>query len=160
MPPEPTWTVHLWTFAAGLGLGLIFACLAWFRLLSARGESKKLRLMLGERMEIESTATGKLKAELETLRKQNENLRIKVAELNQSPEKRLQRELEILSRAEKTMTTTSPGFPSVWESAKKAAHDDLTQEESGQTLPRRIFQKFSALTPGTKRPEVLNESSE
>ena len=154
MPPEPAWTVHLWAFAGGLGLGLIFAFMAWWRTLACRQEARKLRLMLGERMEIESTATGKLKTELETLRKQNENMRIKVAELNQTPEKRLQRELEILSRAEKIMTSSSPGFPAAWEGAKKTAHGELADEENGQTLSRRIFQKFTTLTEGNRRPDA------
>ncbi|HEY5753192.1 MAG TPA: hypothetical protein VIT21_08590 [Chthoniobacterales bacterium] len=153
MPSEAHFTTYLWVFGAGCLLGLIFAAMGWFRLLSAKGEAKKLRLMLGERMEIESTATSKLRNELESLRKQNENLRIKVAELNQNPERRLQRELEILARAEKIMTSTSPGFPAVWESAKKTAYDELAVEETGNTLPKRIFQKFTALTPSAKAIE-------
>lgn len=153
MPSESSFVTYLWVFGAGLFLGLIFAAMTWFRLLSAKAEAKKLRLMLGERMEIESTATSKLRNELESLRKQNENLRIKVAELNQTPERRLQRELEILARAEKIMTSTSPGFPAVWESAKKSAHDEIAVEETGSTLPKRIFQRFTALTPGTKAIE-------
>jgi len=150
MPPVNSFSFYLCVFGSGLFLGLIFALIAWNNARIARGERNKLKMLLGEKLEIESTATAKLKVELDQLRKQNENLRIKVSEVNQSPEKRLQRELEIFARAEKRLVEKSPGFPAAWESAKREANDELVLEESGQTLPKRLFQKFTALTGGTK----------
>ena len=150
MPQVNTFPFYLIVFGSGLVLGLIFALMAWNNARIARNERNKFKMMLGEKMDVEASASAKLKAELESLRKQNENLRIKVSELNQSPDKRLQRELEIYARAEKRLVEKSPGFPSAWESAKRDSYDELALEEAGQTLPKRIFQKFTALTSGSR----------
>jgi hypothetical protein len=90
-------------------------------------------------LELEADATGRLRQDLQELKQQNENLRVKVASLNQFPDKRLQRELEIYARAERYMVSSSPGFPAVWEEAKKSAIGDLEQEENGRSLPKRVF---------------------
>ena len=104
MPEIHTFPFYLCVFAGGLALGLIFAFMAWNNARHAKKEGNKFKMMLGEKMEVEATASSRLKTELEDLRKQNENLRIKVSELNQTSEKRLQRELEIYARAEKRLT--------------------------------------------------------
>ncbi len=153
MPPVDSFPFYLCVFGGGLGLGLIFAAMAWNNARIARGERNKFKMMLGEKMEVEATSAAKLKGELETLRKQNENLRVKVSELNQSPEKRLQRDLEIFARAEKRLVEKSPGFPAAWESAKREAHEEIAAEEAGQSLPKRMFQKFTTLTGGGKLPD-------
>ncbi|HEX8373211.1 MAG TPA: hypothetical protein VF585_10555 [Chthoniobacterales bacterium] len=146
MPQIHTFPFYLCVFAGGLALGLIFAFMAWNTARHAKNERNKFKMMLGEKMDVEASASAKLKEELEALRKQNENLRIKVSELNQTSEKRLQRELEIYARAEKRLVEKSPGFPAAWEHAKRESHEELTLEEAGQTLPKRLFQKFTALT--------------
>lgn len=155
MPAVNTFPFYLIVFGSGLVLGLIFAFMAWNNSRVTRNELRKFKVLLGEKMELESSTSSKTRLELESLRKQNENLRIKVSELNQNPEKRLQRELEIYARAEKRLTEKSPGFPSAWESAKRESFDELAAEESGQTLPKRIFQKFTALTGG--QPAIEND---
>jgi hypothetical protein len=146
MPPLHTFPFYLIVFGGGLALGLIFAFLAWNSARAGRKELKRFKILLGEKMELESSTSAQIKIELESLRKQNENLRIKVSELNQAPEKRIQREVEIYARAEKRLTETSPGFPAAWENAKREAQSEVIAEEAGQTLPKRIFQKFTALT--------------
>ena len=154
MPAVNSFPFYLCIFGSGLALGLIFAVMAWNNARLACKERNKFKMMLGEKMEVEANASSKLKIEQEALRKQNENLRIKVSELNQSPDKRLQRELEIYARAEKRLIEKSPGFPAAWESAKRDSYDELALEESGSTLPKRIFQKFTALTTGSRVTEI------
>src|ERR1700756_321466 len=130
-------------FYLGLGvgvvLGLIGIAFAVLRLWDTKGEVKRLKRHLADKLELESEATNRLRLDLQDLKQQNENLRIKVANMNQFPDKRLQRELEIYARAERFMVSTSPGFPSVWEDAKRNAVGDLEQEESGRSLPKRVF---------------------
>jgi hypothetical protein len=104
-----------------------------------KGEVKRLKRHLADKLELEADATGRLRQDLQELKQQNENLRVKVASLNQFPDKRLQRELEIYARAERYMVSSSPGFPAVWEEAKKSAIGDLEQEENGRSLPKRVF---------------------
>jgi hypothetical protein len=130
-------------FNLGLGigavLGLIGIAFAVLRLFDTKGEVKRLKRHLADKLELEAEATNRLRQDLQELKQQNENLRIKVANLNQFPDKRLQRELEIYARAERLMVSSSPGFPAVWEEAKRSAVTGLEQEETGKSLPKRVF---------------------
>jgi cell division protein FtsB len=128
-----------WGLAIGIGLGLIVIIFGLVRLLEIKGEVKRLKRHLADKLELEADATSRLRQDLQDLKQQNENLRMKVANLNQFPDKRLQRELEIYARAERVMISSSPGFPAVWEEAKRSAIGDLEQEESGRSLPKRVF---------------------
>ena len=128
-----------WGLAIGIGLGLIAIVFASVRLWEVKGEVKRLKRHLADKLELEADATSRLRQDLQELKQQNENLRIKVANLNQFPDKRLQRELEIYARAERFMISSSPGFPAVWEEAKRSAIGDLEKEETGRSLPKRVF---------------------
>jgi hypothetical protein len=130
-------------FYLGLGvgalLGLIVIVFALMRLWDTKSEVRRLKRHLADKLELEADATNRLRLDLQELKQQNENLRIKVANLNQYPDKRLQRELEIYARAERFMVSSSPGFPAVWEEAKRTAMSGLEQEETGKSLPKRVF---------------------
>ena len=128
-----------WGLGIGVVLGLIGIGFALMRLWDTKAEVRRLKRHLADKLELESEATNRLRVDLQELKQQNENLRIKVANLNQFPDKRLQRELEIYARAERFMVSSSPGFPAVWEEAKRSAVTDLEQEESGKSLPKRVF---------------------
>jgi hypothetical protein len=125
--------------AIGGVLGLLGIAFAVMRLMDTKSEVKRLKRHLSDKMELEADATNRLRHDLQDLKQQNENLRIKVANLNQFPDKRLQRELEIYARAERFMVSSSPGFPAVWEEAKRSAMNGLEQEENGNSLPKRVF---------------------
>src|SRR4051794_9554001 len=84
----------------------------------------------------------KIKTEQEGLRRENESLRIKVNALNELPDRKLQRDLEIYARAEKKMLIQVPGFAPAWETAKAESHTELMEEESGRSAPRRIFSRL------------------
>ena len=128
-----------WGLGVGLFLGLIGIVLAILRLWETRREVGRLRRHLADKMELEADATNRLKADLLNLKSQNENLRMKVASLTQLPDRKQQRDLEVYARAERYMVSQSPGFPAVWEQAKKAAAGELETEEQGHSLPRRVF---------------------
>jgi cell division protein FtsB len=128
-----------WGLGIGVVLGLIGIGFTIMRLWDTKGEVRRLKRHLADKLELESEATNRLRLDLQELKQQNENLRIKVANLNQYPDKRLQRELEIYARAERFMVSSSPGFPAVWEEAKRSAVTGLEQEESGKSLPKRVF---------------------
>ena len=129
-------------FALGFYTGCIFLVIALYHQFRLKLEHKRYRRMLSDKMEIDATAVSKQKAELETLRKENENLRVKVQALTSQPEQKLAREVEIFARAEKKMTVAAPGFASPWEQAKQAAHQELSEEESGRAAHRTLFQRF------------------
>jgi cell division protein FtsB len=123
----------------GAAVGLIIIAFALMRLWDTKAEVKRLKRHLADKLELEAEATNRLRLDLQELKQQNENLRIKVANLNQYPDKRLNRELEIYARAERFMVSSSPGFPAVWEEAKRTALTGLEHEETGKSLPKRVF---------------------
>lgn len=139
---------HLyWGLGIGLFLGLIGIVLALLRLWEARREVGRLRRHLADKLELEADATNRLKADLQNLKSQNENLRMKVATLGQVPDRKQQRDLEVYARAERYMVSQSPGFPAVWEQAKQAAVGELETEEQGHSLPRRVFNALINRSP-------------
>ena len=123
-------------------LGLIFTALTFFRVLQLKGEIKRYKRHLSDKLEIEAESGQKIRSEVERLRKENENMRVKVAGFNELPERRLERELEIYARAEKRMVVGVPGFAGPWESAKQDALAEIQSEEAGQSLPKRVFAKL------------------
>lgn len=140
-----------WSFLGGLFLGLIGVAFLALRFVDAKNEIRRLKRHLADKLELESEATNRLRLDLQEFKQQNENLRIKVANLNQVPDRRLQRELEIFARAERWMVSSSPGFPAIWEEAKRSAINELEQEEQGRSLPQRVF---NALLNRTSAPSV------
>ena len=133
---------HPATLGAACVLLTVLLVLSLYHLLRAKGEHARYRQMLGDQMKINAVGVSKQTAELESLRKENENLRVKVHSLSAQPEQKLGRELEIFARAEKKMTIAAPGFASPWEQAKQSAHQELADEDAGKAAPRSLFQRF------------------
>ena len=134
--------LHPATLGAGCVLLPVLLLLSLYHLLRAKGEHSRYQGMLSDQMKINAVGVSKQTAELEALRKENENLRVKVQALGMQPEQKLGRELEILARAEKKMTVAAPGFAAPWEQAKQAAHQELADEDAGKSAPRKLFQRF------------------
>ena len=149
-------------FTLGLGLGLIFAFLTFLHLLKARGEAKRYKRHLSDKMEIEAEGVTKARRELETLRKENENLRIKVQGLNETPDRKALRDLEIFARAEKRMLVTVPGFAPAWEGAKLSSIAELESEEQGNSIPKKVFTRiFGTSTPSnSSHGKLIGDGSE
>jgi hypothetical protein len=129
-------------FTWGLALGLVFTALALYRVMWHKGEIKRYKRHLSDRMEIEAESVQKKSSDLERLKKENENLRLKIASLNEFPDRRIERDLEIYARAEKRMVVGVPGFAGPWESAKHDALLEIQGEEAGQSLPKRVFARL------------------
>jgi hypothetical protein len=136
-----------WGLGVGFLLGLIGIVLTILRLWEARREVSRLRRHLADKLELEADATNRLKADLQNLKSQNENLRMKVSSLSQTPDRKQQRDLEVYARAERYMVSQSPGFPAVWEQAKRVAVGELETEEQGQSIPRRVFNALLNRSP-------------
>jgi len=143
---------HLLTreFAWGFYLGLVFLIIASYNYLRLKGELSRFRRHLSDKLEIEAESMKKTKAEQEVLRKENESLRVKVNALNELPDRKLQRDLEIYARAEKRMLLNVPGFAPAWETAKTEAHNELSDEEAGKAAPKRIFARLFGGGTGTQ----------
>ncbi len=129
-------------FAWGFYLGCVFLVIATYNYLRLKGEMSRFRRHLSDKLEIEAETMKKLKSEQETLRKENETLRVKVNALNELPDRKNQRDLEVFARAEKRMLLNVPGFAPAWETAKTEAHGELAEEEAGRSAPKRIFARL------------------
>ena len=129
-------------FAWGFYLGLFLCFLALYNYFRLKGEMGRFRRHLSDKLEIEAETMKKIKGEQEVLRKENETLRIKVNALNELPDRKMSRDLEVYARAEKKMLVQVPGFAPAWETAKSEAHTELVEEETGRSAPRRIFSRL------------------
>ena len=134
--------IFLTPFALGFYLGCVFLIIALYQYIRLKGELSRFRRHLSDKLELEAETMKKIKAEQETLRRENESLRVKVNALNETPDRKLQRDVEIYARAEKRMLLNVPGFAPAWETAKTEAHNELAEEESGRSAPKRIFQRL------------------
>jgi len=150
-------------FVWGLALGLLFFGFTAVALFKTKGEFRRYKKMLSDKMELEAEQVSKLKTEGDRLAKESENLRIKIGLMGGKSEAKLERELEILARAEKSMMINAPGFAGAWETAKSAAAEEVVGEEAGRSIPKRIFRKFfggSAAGQGEALPAPQEEESE
>lgn len=129
-------------FAIGFYLGLVFLIFLAYNYLRLKGELARFRRHLSDKLEIEAETMKKIKSDQERISRENESLRIKVNALNELPDRKLQRDLEIYARAEKKMLISVPGFAPAWETAKAESHTELMEEESGRSAPRRIFSRL------------------
>ena len=129
-------------FVWGLALGLLFAVLSAWSHFKTKREYKRYRRHLSDKLELEARQYELLRKEKETLTKENENLRLRVGQLNEKPDMKQSRELEIFARAQKMMMVQAPGFAGAWEQAKTAAAEEMAAEDQGRSLPKRIFSRL------------------
>src|SRR5882757_8429688 len=134
--------IFLSQFALGFYLGCVFLVIACYNYLRLKSELSRFRRHLSDKLEIEAETMKKMKADQEVLRKENETLRVKVNALNEIPDRKIQRDLEIYARSEKRMLLNVPGFAPAWETAKSEAHNELSEEEAGKAAPKRIFARL------------------
>lgn len=149
-------------FALGFYVGAVLFLMCYYHLVRLKMEHKRYRRMLSDKMEMDAAAVSKQKGELEVLRKENENLRVKVQALSLQPEQKLSRDLEIFARAEKKLNVAAPGFAGSWEQAKQAAHQEMAEEESGRSAPRSLFQRFfggSSSEPTRALPQGADDAA-
>jgi len=146
-------------FTWGLALGLILVIFTWFSGLAksrdARREVKRLREHLNTHMDITSRGNTVMRAELDTLKQQNENLRVAVKEWQTKPGRNEMRMLAVYDRAVRILNENAPGFSPVWERAVKESEEELVSSESGMSgMLRRAFRPFAALGNGTSAKPV------
>jgi hypothetical protein len=135
-------TNPFYTFCMGLGLGAVFLIMAVFSHWKTKGEFRRYKTHLSDKLELEARQMQETNKEKARLASENESLRVQVARLNEKPDNKMGRELEILARAEKHMIINAPGFAPAWELAKSAALSQIETEEKGSSFPQKIFRKL------------------
>ncbi len=172
--PTPSAGLHEYTqqalhhpFTWGLAVGLILVILTWLSGLAksreARREVKRLREHLHTQMDITSRGNTAMRAELDTLKQQNENLRVAIKDWQTKPGRNEMRMLAVYDRAIRILNQNAPGFSPVWERAVKESEEELVSSESGMSaMIRRAFRPFAALGNGApaKQPDKAAASYE
>lgn len=101
---------------------------------------KNLQNHLNTQLKINASGNQSLQDELESLRKQNETLRVNHATLQQKPGRAEQRQLQIQEIAIRTMREQAPGFAPVWEKAMRQGEAEVDSAESGlMKLVRKVI---------------------
>ncbi len=114
--------------------------------LGAARQQKQLKDHLHTQMEITAKGTQSTQNELESLKQQNENLRITVATLKNKPGKAELRTLQLYDLAIRMMHEKAPGFAPAWENVLKDAEQEMHKTDTG-VLP--LIRKV--LNPGAAR---------
>lgn len=143
-------------FVWGLIAGLMVAGFIWKAGFSARRQSareikrlerelKELQGHLHTQLKIHASGNESLQEELEALRRQNENLRVQQAALQQKPGRAELRQLQSFEGALRLMREQAPGFAPAWEKALREAEAELDAADSGlRRLVRRVIPGFAA----------------
>lgn len=134
--------LHAWALVIGFALGFVLFALSFRSHWRTKGEFRRYKKMLSDKLELEQRQMGEVGKERERLQKENESLRMQVSKLNERSDNKVQREMEIYARAEKQMMINAPGFAPAWEIAKSIAHAQMEEEERGNSFPQRIFRKL------------------
>ena len=159
-------------FTWGLLLGLLIAGFLWKSGFTARrnvarelrrveGEMKDLQNHLNTQLKINASGNDTLQRELESLRQQNETLRINNTALQQKPGRAEQRQLQIYDAAVRIMREQAPGFAPAWERAARQAETDLDAADSGlKKLVRKVIPGLGNSSPAaSQQPLLVNDET-
>ncbi|MDA0837112.1 MAG: hypothetical protein O3B01_14390 [Planctomycetota bacterium] len=155
-------------FAIGLYLGLVIACIVWAKFLLKLRESgkelKKLKQHLQTQLDLEAESKETRKQDIEKLKKENENMRITLANLSQKPEKAEIRQFYVYQKAIDLMFERAPGFAPAWQNTLKEAEGSVQDAEHGIVpLMKRVFAspfKTKALPARKEEEEPTEENAE
>jgi hypothetical protein len=148
----------------GLLIGLIPAAFAWKNCIVLRFQSKKrqqhhekelaeLRKHLHTQLTINANGNESLVKELESLRAQNETLRINLAAAQQKPGHAEREQLRVIESALRTMREQAPGFAPVWEKVLREAEEQAELQKKGLLgMMRQIIPGI-----GTTKPKADSE---
>lgn len=117
----------------GILIGLVVALIIFLAMTirhnslkkSSEKELARIKALLTDRMELESDGLSKLKGELETLRKENENLRISLQTYSNKPGRKELQRLNVYQTAVDRLIINSPGFGPAWQSALKESEEEF-----------------------------------
>ncbi|MES2475682.1 MAG: hypothetical protein V4640_07870 [Verrucomicrobiota bacterium] len=158
-------------FVLGLLLGLLITAFIWKAGFTARrnisrelrrveDELKTMQGHLNTQLKINASGNESLQAELDSLRLQNETLRVNNAALQQKPGRAEQRQLHIQEIAIRTMREQAPGFAPAWEKAFRQAEAEVEAADSGLVkLVRRVIPGLGNSTPGGQPVLTVNDDS-
>jgi len=149
---------YTWCFLAGFAPAIFI----WKSSLSAKGHLKKeLKRVNNEKRDLETHLNTQLKinasgndavhGQLDTLKEQNETLRVNLAALQNKPGRSELRQLHTMEGAIRLMREQAPGFASAWEVALRQAETEYDEAASGL---RKLVRKVIALPTPAEATEA------
>ena len=157
-------------FVWGLALGLLVAAFILKNAIGAKmnlrreikrieGEKREMQSHLNTQMKITATGSDSLSKEIETLKAQNENLRVNLAALQNKPDKSEQRQFRMQEIAISSMREQAPGFAGAWEKAMRQAEAEMASAESGfSKLVRKVVPGLGYAGAKPAEAEVVENS--
>ncbi len=152
-------------FLIGLGIGLLLFLLALIQNLRLKRKHKREMLqikdMVSQKMDMEYESINKLKNDVETLKKQNENLRVSLRAFSQKPNRKEMSKLQMYQRAIEIMYLKAPGFAPAWQLALQESEEELDKVYLGfhpfvkKVVPGRLLDRIE-----TKESDDEDEDSE
>ncbi len=124
-------------------------------------EIKRLKEHLHTKMEIDAEGNARLKAELEDLKKQNENLRITNHTLQNKPGRRELLLLHIYDKAVNELIAKNPSVAPAWEDLYQKAEQELHEIESGfKAYVSRMFRKSPSAELSSATRQLLDREKD
>jgi Fe-S cluster assembly iron-binding protein IscA len=113
---------------------------SFFTIKKYKKELKDYQDHLERQMKITDAGNKMLMEEMNTLRKDNENLRISVKTLGQKPGRAELRLLNVYDKALRKMMLQAPGFSSAWETSLQEAEAEYEDNETGlKSIVGKVF---------------------
>ena len=163
-------------FAIGLYVGLVVAIVAVFMawrssylkrkpivddLKRVSKELEEMKQHLNRQMSITAKGNEEMENELKDVKEQNENLRTRVAALQQKPDRAEIRMLHIYDHAIHVMYEKAPGFAPVWESAVAAGEEHVTKADKGlASLIKRVVRPAINAVSGGGSTKAIEAGAE
>ena len=138
-------------FVLGLICGLVITFFVWKTGISNKirlsrdvrrleNELRELQGHLNTQLKINAQGNQTLQDELDELRRQNENLRVSVAGMQNKPGRAEVRQYQVTETAVRLMREQAPGFAPAWEKAVRQAEAEVEASESGlKKLVRKVI---------------------
>ena len=126
-------------------------------------DKRELQSHLNTQMKITATGSDALTKEVETLKTQNENLRVNLAAMQNKPDKSELRQFRMQEMAISTMREQAPGFAGAWEKAMRQAESEMESAESGfSKLVRKVVPSlgYSGTRPTASETQVIENQSD
>ena len=159
-------------FVWGLLLGLLVAGFIWKSSFAAKrhhqreikrleSEIKDLQGHLNTQLKINASGNEAIQNELDSLRRQNETLRINNSTLQQKPGRAELRTLQIYEGAIRSMREQAPGFAPAWEKAVRQSEAELEAADSGLLkLVRRVIPGLSNTASSSQSTLSLTDETD
>ena len=144
----------------GFAIGWILSYLK--SLLTIRKHKKELaeyKSHLERQMKITDSGQKTMLAEMDALKKDNENLRISVKTLGQKPGRAELRQFNIYDNALRKMMLQAPGFSSAWESALQESEREYEENEAGfKNIIGKVFGSGGSNNDGSTTHQIEHKN--